>query len=199
MGTLKIALKKLNFYLNLFSFLYYYVQWNPSRLGFFYFTFNNGSLKTCEETEKFAIRVYPKPPGNWDLSPEISPLAAPSPTSGGIVSSSPYHHWHFISPQASTPSSSPANSPVTIPSMLPDKGGGIPFINSNPAVPLPTGETDAAIIRPLPASDGHGRQVEPCTPCLLLLTTLSLSLHTLSLYKLSLSLYSVHSLTKMGI
>ncbi|OVA15470.1 hypothetical protein BVC80_9039g11 [Macleaya cordata] len=134
-------------------------MWNPSRPGFFYFTFNNGSLKTCEESEKLAIKVIPRPPENRDLSPEISPQAAPAPTSGGTVSSSPAYHWHFISPQASSPSpASSAKSPVTIPSMLPDKGGGIPFINSNPAVPLPTGETDAAIIRPLPAS-GHGRQV----------------------------------------
>lgn len=42
---------------------------------------------------------------------------------------------------------------------MPDKGGGIPFINSNPAVPLPTGEVDSATIRPFPTSAHGGRQV----------------------------------------
>ncbi|XP_026452595.1 uncharacterized protein LOC113353098 [Papaver somniferum] len=137
-------------------------MWNPSRPGFFYFAFNNGSLKSCEESEKFPIRVYPKPPQNGDLlAPKISPLPPPSPTSGGIVSSSPAHHWHFLSPQPSSlaPSPNSANAPVTIPSEFPGKGGSMPFINSNPAIPLPTGETDATVIRPLPASHGHGRQL----------------------------------------
>jgi hypothetical protein len=40
---------------------------------------------------------------------------------------------------------------------VPDKSDGMPFINSNPAVPLPTGEVDSATIRPLPTS-GQGGQ-----------------------------------------
>jgi hypothetical protein len=44
---------------------------------------------------------------------------------------------------------------ATVPTLMPDKGGGIPFINSNPAVPLPTGEIDSATIRPLPTSGHH--------------------------------------------
>uniref|UniRef100_A0A2P2QB72 Uncharacterized protein n=1 Tax=Rhizophora mucronata TaxID=61149 RepID=A0A2P2QB72_RHIMU len=37
----------------------------------------------------------------------------------------------------------------------------MPFINSNPAVPLPTGETDSATVRPLPTSGQH-QQVSLC-------------------------------------
>ncbi|KAF8404432.1 hypothetical protein HHK36_009317 [Tetracentron sinense] len=133
-------------------------MWNPSRPGFFYFSFYNGSLKTCEG-EKLAIKVISTPPENWAMSPESPPLAAPSPTSGGVVPSSPAYPWPFRSHQASSPNLAPsASPPATTPSLLPDKGGGIPFINSNPAVPLPTGEADSVTIRPLPTSD-HGKKV----------------------------------------
>ncbi|KAK9943892.1 hypothetical protein M0R45_009482 [Rubus argutus] len=51
------------------------------------------------------------------------------------------------------------NSPEpSVGSLIPNKGGGMPFINSNPAVPLPTGEVDSATIRPIPTS-GHQGQV----------------------------------------
>ncbi|KAK0576189.1 hypothetical protein LWI29_013496 [Acer saccharum] len=130
--------------------------WNPSRPGFFYFTFNNGSMKTCQGFQKLSIEVSPPPQKS---SP---PMAAPGPNSGGVVSSSPSYPWPFRPHQdGSSPGPAPApsaSSPVTMPTLVPDKGGGIPFINSNPAVPLPTGEVDSATIRPFPTS-AHPRQV----------------------------------------
>lgn len=125
-------------------------QWYPSRPGFFYFSFNNGSLTICEE-QKLAIKVSLTPPENPATSPELPPRSAPAPISGGVVSSSPAYPWPFLSHGKSlTPSSSPApkSSPLS-----PDNGDGEPFINSNPAVPLPTGEVDSATIRPLATSD----------------------------------------------
>ncbi|GFY96470.1 cupredoxin superfamily protein [Actinidia rufa] len=77
-----------------------------------------------------------------------------------VVSSSPAFSWPF-QPRESELAPSPSPStvfPATSPSLLPEKGDGIPFINSNPAVPLPTGEVDSATIRPLPTS-GHRGQV----------------------------------------
>ncbi|XP_052189163.1 uclacyanin-3 [Diospyros lotus] len=128
--------------------------WHPSRPGFFYFSFNNGSLKECHDGHKLAIEVTSAPPE----SPATSPDPAQGPSSGGVVSSSPAYPWPFQPHGSESPSPSPsAVLPAASPS-LPDKGGGIPFINSNPAVPLPTGEVDSATIRPLPTS-GHGRQV----------------------------------------
>ncbi|MED6181572.1 hypothetical protein PIB30_020493 [Stylosanthes scabra] len=128
--------------------------WHPSRPGFFYFTFNNGSLKSCQESQKLAIKVVmnsataPQAPPTMAPEEQHSPKVAPSPSSGGeVVSSSPAYPWPFRPHQAASPSP----SPVTIP-LVPDKGGAMPFINSNPAVPLPTGEVDSATIRPLPTS-----------------------------------------------
>ncbi|OAY23610.1 uncharacterized protein LOC110607031 isoform X2 [Manihot esculenta] len=111
--------------------------WYPSRLGFYYFAFNNGSQKSCAQaSQKLSIKVLPQ-----------APAPIPSPTSGGGVSS-----------PALQPISG-SNSPLTVPTVVPDKsGGGMPFINSNPAVPLPTGEVDSATIRPLSAS-AHRQQV----------------------------------------
>jgi hypothetical protein len=37
----------------------------------------------------------------------------------------------------------------------PASGEGYPFIGSNPTVPLPTGVTDTAIVRPLADTGGH--------------------------------------------
>ncbi|OMO54901.1 Cupredoxin [Corchorus capsularis] len=135
--------------------------WHPSRPGFFYFAFNNGSLKTCQGFQKLSIKVSAAaalPPGNAAIpTPELPPTAAPAPTSGGsVVSSSPAYPWPFRPRQRQAVSPAPsASSPVAMPSLVPDKGGagGIPFINSNPAVPLPTGEVDSATIRPFPTSD----------------------------------------------
>ncbi|XP_050366259.1 uncharacterized protein LOC126784790 [Argentina anserina] len=131
--------------------------WHPSRPGFFYFSFNNGSLlNACQDTQKFAIRV--------SLT-AMAPAAAPEPSSktgsggrggsgGGVVSSSPTYPWPFQPHQASL---SPSPEP-SVGSLLPNKGGSTPFINSNPAVPLPTGEVDSATIRPIPTS-GHQGEV----------------------------------------
>ncbi|GKV36155.1 hypothetical protein SLEP1_g44316 [Rubroshorea leprosula] len=141
--------------------------WHPSRPGLYYFTFNNDSLKSCQASQKLSIKVSPA-----TSAPESSPMLAPAPTSGGtvssspappsggMVSSSPAYPWPSQPHEAALPSPAPSNviSPVSMPTIVPDKGGGIPFINSNPAVPLPTGEVDSATILPLSSSD-HGRQV----------------------------------------
>ncbi|KAG2665595.1 hypothetical protein I3760_15G014600 [Carya illinoinensis] len=133
--------------------------WKPSRPGFFYFTFNNGSFKACQASEKLAIKVSTPPPESSIMPPETPPSSAPAPSSGGVVSSSPTFPWPYQPHQAATPTPAPtASSPLNVPSTVPDKGGGMPFINSNPAVPLPTGEVDSATIRPLPTS-GHGGKV----------------------------------------
>ncbi|XP_043721915.1 uncharacterized protein LOC122669257 [Telopea speciosissima] len=133
--------------------------WHPSRSGFFFFSynFNNGSLEACKEGEKLAIKVTPPPAVS--LSPELSPQASPSPSSGGFFPSTPAFRLPFRNRQHHRQVSSPiqapsATPPHKIPSMVPDSGGGIPFINSNPAVPLPTGQANSATIRPIPTS-GH--------------------------------------------
>ncbi|PON83025.1 Cupredoxin [Trema orientale] len=134
--------------------------WHPSRPGFFYFSFNNGSVRTCQGSQKLAVKVSSTPaPESSTIAPKLPPMAAPAPTSGGVVASAPAYPWPFRPKEAAPPAQEPsASSPAIMPSLVPDKGGGIPFINSNPAVPLPTGEVDSATIRPLPIS-GHGRQV----------------------------------------
>ncbi|KAJ6681494.1 hypothetical protein OIU74_019890 [Salix koriyanagi] len=131
--------------------------WHPSRPGFFYFTFNNGSLKFCnQDSQKLSIKVSPPPP------PEQLPPVASPPVPGDIMASSPA--WPYrpreetASSPAPEPSGSAASSPMEmVPTAMPDKSGGsgMPFINSNPAVPLPTGEIDSATIRPLPTSGHH--------------------------------------------
>lgn len=94
----------------------------------------------------------------------MAPVAAPEPSSktgsggrggsgGGVVSSSPTYPWPFQPHQVSL---SPSPEP-SVGSLLPNKGGGMPFINSNPAVPLPTGEVDSATIRPIPTSGLQGQ------------------------------------------
>ncbi|XP_058758547.1 early nodulin-like protein 3 [Vicia villosa] len=136
-------------------------SWHPSRVGFFYFTFYNDSLKACQDSQKLAIEVT----SATSAAPEASsPTAAtPAPSSGGDVQSSPSFPWPFRPHQGSSspgPAPTPeASSPVTVP-LVPFKGSGdgMPFINSNPAVPLPTGEVDSATINPIPTS-GHQGQV----------------------------------------
>ena len=94
----------------------------------------------------------------------MAPTPAPEPSSksgsgglggssGGVVSSSPTYPWPFQPHQASL---SPSPEP-SVGSLLPNKSGGMSFINSNPAVPLPTGEVDSATIRPIPTSGHHGK------------------------------------------
>ncbi|XP_002265483.1 early nodulin-like protein 14 [Vitis vinifera] len=133
--------------------------WHPSRTGFFYFSFNNGSLEACQQAQKLAIKVQAsaKPRDNWATSPALPPRAAPAPTSGGTPTSSPVYPWPFRPHEAAPSSAEPSASPPA--TVMPDKGAGIPFINSNPAVPLPTGEVDSATIRPVPTS-GHGGLVQ---------------------------------------
>lgn len=90
------------------------------------------------------------------IPPEIPPPATP----GGVVSSSPAYPWPFQPREKASPGPITAaggettEAPAMAP-MMPEKGGSIPFINSNPAVPLPTGEVDSATIRPLPTSANH--------------------------------------------
>ena len=142
------------FFFFLWSLLCFTIKWHPSRHGFFYFSFNNGSLKTCQGSQKLAVKVTSAPaPESSTIAPKLPPMAAPVPTSGGVVSSSPAYPWPFRPKEAASPAPEPsARSPAVMPSLVPDKGGGLPFINSNPAVPLPTGEVDSATIRPLPMS-----------------------------------------------
>nr|AFK48940.1 unknown [Lotus japonicus] len=142
--------------------------WHPSRTGFFYFTFNNGSLKTCQNSQKLAIKVSSAaaaPPQGSEVTPEPTPVVTtPAPSSGRDVPSSPSFPWPFRPHQAAaSPGPAPAaSSPAETVPLVPGKGGStstsMPFINSNPAVPLPTGEVDSATIRPLPTS-GHQGQV----------------------------------------
>eukprot|EP00258_Populus_trichocarpa_P004975 XP_002307499.2 early nodulin-20 [Populus trichocarpa] len=136
--------------------------WHPSRPGFFYFTFNNGSLKSCNhDSQKVSIKVSPSPPPPVQLPPMAS-TPVPAPIPGDITASPPAWPYHprdeTASSPAPAPSGSAASSPMeTVPTSTPDKSGGsgIPFINSNPAVPLPTGEIDSATIRPLSTSGHH--------------------------------------------
>ncbi|KAJ8561447.1 hypothetical protein K7X08_027637 [Anisodus acutangulus] len=97
--------------------------WHPSRLGFFYFSFNNGTNAACLQGQKLAIMV-----NHFSSSREMSPTAAPPLISGSIVSCFPAYTW----PLPLRETNSPTNSPMV--------AHEISFINSNPAVPLPTGE-----------------------------------------------------------
>ncbi|KAJ9166813.1 hypothetical protein P3X46_021510 [Hevea brasiliensis] len=121
--------------------------WYPSRPGLYYFAFNNGSQKSCSQgSQKLSIKVSSQaPPPAAEFPPTAPPI--PPPISNGVLPS-----------PAPEPSSGASGSPLTVPTVVPDKSGGVPFIYSNPAVPLPTGEVDSATIRPLSAS-GHHQQV----------------------------------------
>ncbi|KAI3464669.1 hypothetical protein Pfo_021332 [Paulownia fortunei] len=133
--------------------------WHPSRPGFFYFSFNNGSNEACLKGQKLAVEVSLAPPPNQASSPELPPpIAAPPPSSGGIAASSPAFPWPFQPRESASPSPAPGLSLTATSPVAPDKEG-IPFINSNPAVPLPTGEVDSATIRPFPTS-GHQHSKE---------------------------------------
>lgn len=154
--------------------------WHPSRKGFFYFSFNNGSNKACQEGQKLAVKVtLSAPPENQASSPppDLPPVASPPRSSGGVVSSSPAFPWPFRPRDSTSPSPAPSEMfPATSPT-VPDKDG-IPFINSNPAVPLPTGEVDSTVIRPFPTSASYERQevtilaVQRALCCIILLMLL---------------------------
>lgn len=135
--------------------------WHPSRPGYFYFSFYNETSKPCEEGQKLAVQVTPhSPPAHPPENPVIPPEIPPPATPGGVVSSSPAYPWPFQPREKASPGPITAaggettEAPAMAP-MMPEKGGSIPFINSNPAVPLPTGEVDSATIRPLPTSANH--------------------------------------------
>ncbi|CAN4116470.1 unnamed protein product [Withania somnifera] len=121
--------------------------WQPSRLGMFYFSFKNGTNAACLQGQKLAIKVSLSTP---TPSPAFSPVM-----SGGVVSSSPAYPWPFQPHETTLPSPAPSAVFLANGPMVPEKGGDIPFINSNPAVPLPTGEGETATIRPLPISASH--------------------------------------------
>ncbi|CAN1268222.1 hypothetical protein LINPERPRIM_LOCUS13075 [Linum perenne] len=143
-------------------------SWHTSRPGFFYFAFSNGSSSQqhCYCSQKLASTHFP-------------PTEAPTPSipepisGGGVVASSPAFPWPFkprekraaVWAPAPEPVSSGggggvygrASSPMRVPKLLPGiNGGETPFINSNPAVPLPTGEVDSATIRPQSTSATSG-------------------------------------------
>ncbi|XP_073305377.1 uncharacterized protein [Primulina huaijiensis] len=121
--------------------------WHTSRAGFFYFSYYNGSNKLCQQGQKLAVKVSLPPTQNHATSPELPPqVAAPQPSSGGVVASSPAFPWPFQPREATSPGPAPDSSMTAISPMGPEEG--IPFINSNPVVPLPTGEVDSATIRP---------------------------------------------------
>ncbi|CAN1175859.1 hypothetical protein LINPERHAP2_LOCUS32179 [Linum perenne] len=163
----------------------FYPQWHTSRPGFFYFAFSNGSsASSCDHySQKLAIKVSPAP----------APESSPTPVSGGGVTASPAYPWPFQPREKSAsaawaPSPEPsaggeggykgASAPMKVPKVLPEKGGGMPFINSNPAVPLPNGEVDSATIRPMPtsadASGGCYNQMKRKGMVLIFLTWLSM-------------------------
>ncbi|KVH99607.1 hypothetical protein Ccrd_022158 [Cynara cardunculus var. scolymus] len=123
------------------------------------------STKACDDGQKLAIQVSSSTTPETSASP---PVMAPSPSGGrgivsstpppndgggDIVSSSPSYPWPNRPQELNSPSPSPMNA------IFPRKGGNsLPFINSNPAVPLPTGEVDSATIRPSPTSSNHRLQ-----------------------------------------
>ncbi|KAK1300719.1 hypothetical protein QJS10_CPB13g01377 [Acorus calamus] len=106
-------------------------KWHPSHVGYFYFT----SRRSCEVGEKIVIIVNPKP---FMGGPALPPAIPPEAASGGEFSS---HPLHIV----------PSKSPIPI---VPRPDSAIPFITSNPAIPLPKGEADSATVRPKPASGG---------------------------------------------
>ncbi|CAH9101661.1 unnamed protein product [Cuscuta europaea] len=126
--------------------------WHTGRPGSFYFSFYNGSNKACLKGQKIAIKITSS--SQAPESPAPSSGGAPPLISGGIVSSSPSYPWPFQPHEIGSPSSAPVAAAVAPANsqMDPEKGGVIPFISSNPAVPLPTGEVDSATILPAPAS-----------------------------------------------
>ncbi|KAG0503917.1 hypothetical protein HPP92_003989 [Vanilla planifolia] len=132
-----------------------FFKWTPARPGHYYFSAKDESLPSCEQAEKLLVRV---------VDPEISPAlppdgeSAPPPTAGGDIPSSPSLPIVNARPPSTAPEEPNEGWASAVPP--PESGGGIPFISSNPAVPLPTGETDAATLRPLPTpSDGAPQMV----------------------------------------
>lgn len=130
-------------------------QWHPSRTGNFYFAFYNGTAIPCQQGQKLAVKI------TSTTSHSPAPETQPPETPGGVVASSPSYPWPFQPREKEGASPGPAYTDIGLspyPAISPAMGS-IPFINSNPAVPLPTGEVDSATIRPLPTSADHTSQV----------------------------------------
>nr|XP_043607345.1 classical arabinogalactan protein 9 [Erigeron canadensis] len=98
------------------------------------------------------------PGGVGDIISSIPPSSSSSGGFGGIISSSPSYPWPNRPQELTSPSPSPMNAIFPSNGPIPRKGSTLPFINSNPAVPLPTGEVDSATIRPAPTSSDHKLQ-----------------------------------------
>lgn len=131
---------------NLISF-----TWHPSRVGFFYFAFNNNSAEPCQQGQKLAVKVTLTQSPTSPPLPEPSPATSQPPVTGGIVSSSPAFSWPFRPREWLSPSPEPTSAIISPEN---GEGGGVPFIDSNPAVALPNGAVDSAAIRPVSTSDG---------------------------------------------
>ncbi|KAL3641112.1 hypothetical protein CASFOL_016080 [Castilleja foliolosa] len=119
--------------------------WHTSRPGFFYFSFNNGSNGACLQGQKLVVEVSA-------AAPPVE-AEAPPPSSGGTVASSPAFPWPFRPRESASSGPAPGPSLAAAGPMSPEREG-VPFINSSPAVPLPTGEVDSATFRPSPISSG---------------------------------------------
>ncbi|GFP90930.1 hypothetical protein PHJA_001237000 [Phtheirospermum japonicum] len=127
------------------------LKWHTSRPGFFYFSFNNGSNGACLQGQKLSVEVSTTaPPTNQAATPPVA-TEAPPPSSGGTVVSSPAFPWPFRPRESASPCPAPGSSLTATGPMAPEKEG-VPFINSNPAVPLPTGEVVSATFRPPPSN-----------------------------------------------
>ncbi|KAG7647066.1 putative cupredoxin [Arabidopsis thaliana] len=130
--------------------------WYPSRTGSYYFSFtNNTSLpKTCQLNQKLTVQVILAAAS----PPSQPPATAPVPVSeGGVISSPSSYPWPLGPREGSA--FSPGPSPSEITSVTVPGKDGVPFINSNPAVPLPTGDVDSTSINPLPTSTNSAHQV----------------------------------------
>ncbi|KAL2894256.1 Early nodulin-like protein 1, partial [Bienertia sinuspersici] len=133
--------------------------WHPSRIGNYYFGFYNTTNIPCKQGQKLSIRIIsittttPQPqPQPHSPAPAMQPPETPG-SSGGVVSSSPAYPWPNQpreKEESGSASPGPTYTSVGISPAMPMPSTSIPFINSNPAVPLPTGEVDSATIRPLP-------------------------------------------------
>lgn len=133
------------------------------------------SSSVTPETASPPVPQPPMPASSPSPSPTISSgshgtivssTPPPMTSSGGIgggdiVSSSPSYPWPSRPQEETSPSPSPMNAifPSDGPMGAPRKGGSLPFINSNPAVPLPTGEVDSTTIHPATSSGNFRLQV----------------------------------------
>ncbi|CAN6452605.1 unnamed protein product [Victoria cruziana] len=146
-------------------------KWTAARPGIFYFSCNGpaekgGNTTHCQRGQKVAVWVYGKlHEGFHGAAPKLSPSYAPAPDDRRLklprLAGSPAKPPSRSSTASTGPApmGSPSLSPMPTPPVLPDFSKGIPFISSNPALPLPKGETDAATIRPLPTSSVEGQAV----------------------------------------